>query len=63
MFQPLIPYYVILKATNGAGTWVITTSKVLILDEMEPVMGTVIDGTDIRKDVSFQNNLDSMSGD
>ena len=56
----LTPYYVLVMATNGAGSKRISSSKPVLVDISPPSIGQVKDGSDWMNDKVFQSSLDTL---
>ena len=54
------PYYVLVMATNGAGSKQVVFSKPVLIDISPPFVGQVKDGNDWMNDRVFQSSLDSL---
>ena len=55
-------YFIHLRATNGAGLNVNTTSPPILVDLTDPTFGKVKDGADFSEDVDYQSSTSELTG-
>ena len=60
-FLPDIPYLVVIQATNRAGVAGQAHSQPILLDTLTPFQGTVKDGPNWRRDLTYQSDLSVLS--